>query len=150
MMRKIALILLLLTPTLLVAQQDSTKRTFKIQKPITYALINGVSLGSITKSALIRAKIITVTGPTDYKIKGFTMSIQYKWSNACDTSASPNPMQSTNANLTQEMLRAISTVSNNVAPCVYSATIRFYNIQYVLPDGSTPKLNDILLLVTGN
>ena len=149
-MKKLLFILILFLPALLFAQQDSTKRTFKIQKPTTYALINGISLGSITKGALLRAKTITVTGPTDYKINGFTMSMQYKWSNTCDSSASPGPFQSTNADLTQEMLKAISTVSNNAAPCVYSATIRFYNIQYVLPDGSMPKLNDILLLVTGN
>ncbi|HXP49690.1 MAG TPA: hypothetical protein VN922_07050 [Bacteroidia bacterium] len=143
-MKKLIFIIVLLLPVVLFAQQDSAVHTFKIQKSVTYALINGVSLGTTNKVALLKSDTIKVSGPSSYTINGFTMSILYKWGE-CDTLKQPRPVESKNAKLTKRMAEYIKDIGLN---CSYGAIVKFYNIRCTLPDGSSPALNDITLFVT--
>jgi hypothetical protein len=143
-MKKLIFIFALLLPVVLLAQQDSAIHTFKIQKSVTYALINGVSLGTTNKAALLKSDTIKVSGPLSYTINGFTMLIQYKWGE-CDTLKQPKPVESKNAKLTRKMLDYLKDIGLN---CSYGAIVKFYNISCTLPDGSSPALNDITLFVT--
>ncbi|MGP8215122.1 MAG: hypothetical protein ACLQQ4_06125 [Bacteroidia bacterium] len=142
-MKKLFFILTLLLPTLIIAQQDSARQTFKIGK--CRASVAGVKRGKIDRKKLLSAKKLEVEWCGDScAVTSFDLAIQYSTKESYALVTEPVTLLaklSHSEYFTDEML-------SNIKKAPRGSTVLITRITYRQADGTEMKLErDVELII---